>query len=46
MANVKEMLADWSGEDDDSDQLFFTRVYVDAAKRVPTLDPQHMYTLT
>lgn len=30
------MLADWSGGDGDSDQLFFTRAYIDAAKRVMT----------
>lgn len=29
------MVADWSGDDDDSEQLFFTRIYIDAAKRVP-----------
>lgn len=34
LANVREMVADWSGEDDDSEQLFFTRIYIDAAKRV------------
>lgn len=33
LANVREMVADWSGEDDDSEQLFFTRIYIDAAKR-------------
>ncbi|NP_001093074.2 procollagen-lysine,2-oxoglutarate 5-dioxygenase 1 precursor [Takifugu rubripes] len=33
LANVREMVAEWSGEDDDSDQLFFTRIYIDAAKR-------------
>lgn len=31
---VKEMVAGWSGEDDDSDQLFFTKIYIDSAKRV------------
>lgn len=36
LANVREMVAEWSGEDDDSDQLFFTRIYIDAAKRVMT----------
>lgn len=34
LANVREMVAEWSGEDDDSDQLFFTRIYIDSAKRV------------
>ncbi|CAF94612.1 unnamed protein product, partial [Tetraodon nigroviridis] len=33
LANIKELVADWTGEDDDSDQLFFTRIYIDAAKR-------------
>lgn len=34
LPNIKEMVADWTGEDDDSDQLFFTKIYIDAAKRV------------
>ncbi|XP_075882821.1 procollagen-lysine,2-oxoglutarate 5-dioxygenase 1 isoform X2 [Nelusetta ayraudi] len=33
LPNIKELVADWSGEDDDSDQLFFTKIYIDAAKR-------------
>lgn len=33
LPNMKELVADWSGEDDDSDQLFFTKIYIDAAKR-------------
>ncbi|KAM3618303.1 uncharacterized protein V6R79_018658 [Siganus canaliculatus] len=33
LSNVKEMVADWSGKDNDSDQLFFTKIYIDAAKR-------------
>lgn len=37
LANVREMVADWSGEDDDSDQLFFTKIYIDSAKRVMLL---------
>lgn len=28
------MVADWKGEDSDSDQLFFTKTYIDSAKRV------------
>lgn len=36
LPNLKELVADWSGEDDDSDQLFFTKIYIDAAKRVRT----------
>lgn len=35
LENIKALVADWSGGDDDSDQLFFTRAYIDAAKRVP-----------
>ncbi|TMS17020.1 Procollagen-lysine,2-oxoglutarate 5-dioxygenase 1 [Larimichthys crocea] len=31
--NIKEMVADWTGEDSDSDQLFFTKTYIDSAKR-------------
>lgn len=34
LPNIKEMVADWTGEDDDSDQLFFTKIYIDGAKRV------------
>ncbi|XP_070766124.1 procollagen-lysine,2-oxoglutarate 5-dioxygenase 1 [Enoplosus armatus] len=33
LPNVREMVADWTGEDDDSDQLFFTKIYIDPAKR-------------
>lgn len=36
LPNIKELVADWAGEDDDSDQLFFTKIYIDAAKRVRT----------
>lgn len=39
LANVREVVADWSGEDDDSDQLFFTRIYIDSAKRVMPFTP-------
>uniref|UniRef100_A0A8C4HUV6 Procollagen-lysine,2-oxoglutarate 5-dioxygenase 1 n=1 Tax=Dicentrarchus labrax TaxID=13489 RepID=A0A8C4HUV6_DICLA len=34
LPNIKEMVADWTGEDNDSDQLFFTKIYIDPAKRV------------
>ncbi|XP_034552367.1 procollagen-lysine,2-oxoglutarate 5-dioxygenase 1 [Notolabrus celidotus] len=33
LPNVKEMVSDWTGKDNDSDQLFFTKVYIDPAKR-------------
>ncbi|XP_046896504.1 procollagen-lysine,2-oxoglutarate 5-dioxygenase 1 isoform X3 [Hypomesus transpacificus] len=33
VANLKELVADWSGEDNDSDQLFFTKIYINAEKR-------------
>ncbi|XP_044068765.1 procollagen-lysine,2-oxoglutarate 5-dioxygenase 1 isoform X2 [Siniperca chuatsi] len=33
LPNVRAMVADWSGEDGDSDQLFFTKMYIDPAKR-------------
>lgn len=32
--NLKEMVADWTGEDSDSDQLFFTKIYINPEKRV------------
>uniref|UniRef100_A0A7N6B082 Procollagen-lysine,2-oxoglutarate 5-dioxygenase 1 n=1 Tax=Anabas testudineus TaxID=64144 RepID=A0A7N6B082_ANATE len=31
--NIREMVSDWTGEDDESDQLFFTKIYIDPAKR-------------
>lgn len=31
--NLKEMLSDWSGEDNDSDQLFYTKIYINSDKR-------------
>ncbi len=34
LPNIKDMVANWTGEDSDSDQLFFTKVYIDPAKRV------------
>nr|XP_046253921.1 procollagen-lysine,2-oxoglutarate 5-dioxygenase 1 isoform X1 [Scatophagus argus] len=33
LPNIKEMIADWTGKDNDSDQLFFTKIYIDPAKR-------------
>lgn len=32
--NLKQMVSDWSGEDDDSDQLFYTKIYISSEKRV------------
>ncbi|KAL2103375.1 hypothetical protein ACEWY4_000243 [Coilia grayii] len=32
-ANLKELVGDWKGKDNDSDQLFYTRVYIDPVKR-------------
>ncbi|XP_059379747.1 procollagen-lysine,2-oxoglutarate 5-dioxygenase 1-like [Carassius carassius] len=31
--NLKQMLSDWSGVDSDSDQLFFTKLYINPEKR-------------
>ncbi|XP_047217831.1 procollagen-lysine,2-oxoglutarate 5-dioxygenase 1 [Girardinichthys multiradiatus] len=31
--SIKEMIANWTGEENDSDQLFFTKIYIDPAKR-------------
>lgn len=39
--NIKEMVADWTGEDNDSDQLFFTKIYIDTAKRVRNVTLQY-----
>ncbi|KAM6983204.1 procollagen-lysine,2-oxoglutarate 5-dioxygenase 1 isoform 2-T2 [Tautogolabrus adspersus] len=33
LPNIKEMVSDWTGKADDSDQLFFTKIYIDPAKR-------------
>ncbi|XP_068185883.1 procollagen-lysine,2-oxoglutarate 5-dioxygenase 1 isoform X3 [Antennarius striatus] len=33
LPNIKEMVAEWKGEDSDSDQLFFTKIYIDSTKR-------------
>lgn len=32
-SNIKEMLSDWSGADNDSDQLFYTKIYINPDKR-------------
>uniref|UniRef100_A0A672P6Z4 Procollagen-lysine,2-oxoglutarate 5-dioxygenase 1 n=1 Tax=Sinocyclocheilus grahami TaxID=75366 RepID=A0A672P6Z4_SINGR len=32
--NLKKMLSDWSGADSDSDQLHFTKIYINPEKRV------------
>ncbi|XP_060737829.1 procollagen-lysine,2-oxoglutarate 5-dioxygenase 1 isoform X1 [Tachysurus vachellii] len=31
--NIKNMVSDWSGKDDDSDQLFYTKLYINTEKR-------------
>uniref|UniRef100_A0AAX7SR57 PLOD1-3-like GT domain-containing protein n=1 Tax=Astatotilapia calliptera TaxID=8154 RepID=A0AAX7SR57_ASTCA len=33
LPNIKELIANWTGDDGDSDQLFFTKVYTDQSKR-------------
>lgn len=33
LPNIKDMVANWTGEDNDSDQLFFTKIFIDPAKR-------------
>ncbi|XP_058499105.1 procollagen-lysine,2-oxoglutarate 5-dioxygenase 1 [Solea solea] len=33
LPNIKELVSDWAGEDSDSDQLFFTKIYIDPAKK-------------
>ncbi|KAA8591223.1 hypothetical protein FQN60_002166 [Etheostoma spectabile] len=33
LPNIREMVADWTGDDSDSDQLFFTKIYIDPVKR-------------
>uniref|UniRef100_A0A665VVT8 Procollagen-lysine,2-oxoglutarate 5-dioxygenase 1 n=1 Tax=Echeneis naucrates TaxID=173247 RepID=A0A665VVT8_ECHNA len=33
LPNIKEMVSDWLGEDADSDQLYFTKIYIDPAKK-------------
>uniref|UniRef100_A0A669DG24 Procollagen-lysine,2-oxoglutarate 5-dioxygenase 1 n=1 Tax=Oreochromis niloticus TaxID=8128 RepID=A0A669DG24_ORENI len=34
LPNIKELVANWTGDDGDSDQLFFTKIYTDQSKRV------------
>lgn len=46
LPNIKEMVADWTGEDNDSDQLFFTKIYIDPAKRVRFVTLQRSLHLT
>ncbi|KAI4877448.1 hypothetical protein NFI96_034587 [Prochilodus magdalenae] len=31
--NLKKLVSEWSGEDDDSDQLFYTKIYINTEKR-------------
>ncbi|XP_041859069.1 procollagen-lysine,2-oxoglutarate 5-dioxygenase 1 isoform X1 [Melanotaenia boesemani] len=33
LPNIKEMVANWTGADNNSDQLFFTKIYTDPDKR-------------
>ncbi|KAM4610181.1 procollagen-lysine,2-oxoglutarate 5-dioxygenase 1 isoform 2-T2 [Polymixia lowei] len=33
LPNLKEMVADWTGEDNESEQLFFTKIYINPEKR-------------
>ncbi|KAJ8371197.1 hypothetical protein SKAU_G00112250 [Synaphobranchus kaupii] len=33
VSNLKEMVADWAGKDNESDQLFYTKIYIDPEKR-------------
>lgn len=32
--NLKKLVEEWKGQDDDSDQLFYTNVFLDPEKRV------------
>lgn len=32
--NLKKLVEEWKGQDDDSDQLFYTRIFLDPEKRV------------
>lgn len=43
LSNVKEMVAGWTGEDGDSDQLFFTKIYIDPDKRVSSVHPFELW---
>uniref|UniRef100_A0A4W6E690 Procollagen-lysine,2-oxoglutarate 5-dioxygenase 1 n=1 Tax=Lates calcarifer TaxID=8187 RepID=A0A4W6E690_LATCA len=33
LPNIKQMVSDWTGEDNQSDQLFFTKIYIDPVKK-------------
>ncbi|KAM9343000.1 procollagen-lysine,2-oxoglutarate 5-dioxygenase 1 isoform 1-T1 [Pholidichthys leucotaenia] len=33
LPNIKQLVATWTGEDNESDQLFFTKLYIDPAQR-------------
>lgn len=33
LPNIKDMVSDWTGEDHDSDQLYFTKIYINPEKR-------------
>ncbi|XP_019746756.1 procollagen-lysine,2-oxoglutarate 5-dioxygenase 1 isoform X3 [Hippocampus comes] len=33
LPNIKEMVAEWAGDDGDSDQLFFTKIFINPEKR-------------
>uniref|UniRef100_A0A8D3CPC8 Procollagen-lysine,2-oxoglutarate 5-dioxygenase 1 n=1 Tax=Scophthalmus maximus TaxID=52904 RepID=A0A8D3CPC8_SCOMX len=33
LPNIRELVSDWTGEDAESDQLFFTKIYIDPAKK-------------
>lgn len=32
--NLKKLVEEWKGQDDDSDQLFYTNIFLDPEKRV------------
>ncbi|XP_062854583.1 procollagen-lysine,2-oxoglutarate 5-dioxygenase 1 [Trichomycterus rosablanca] len=32
-SNLKQLVSEWSGKDDDSDQLFYTKIYINPEKR-------------
>lgn len=32
--NLSKLVAEWEGQDSDSDQLFYTKIFLDPAKRV------------
>uniref|UniRef100_A0A673HX75 Procollagen-lysine,2-oxoglutarate 5-dioxygenase 1 n=1 Tax=Sinocyclocheilus rhinocerous TaxID=307959 RepID=A0A673HX75_9TELE len=43
--NLKQMLSDWSGADSDSDQLFFTKLYINPEKRVSNINDNLLFFL-